>query len=115
MKSPGFITHFFGSVRTNFIARSIQSFNWSSSSTPCGSTATQFLIGLPVMSNARTWDSRSAASPSSGPRRAMSRSFQTPAVNQKADAAEHLLLLDAPLSYQGVPDAGGEDFVKGHR
>src|SRR5262249_44721594 len=70
---------FFGSVRTNFVARSIQPVNWSSSSPPSGSTATQFLIGLPVMSNARTCGSSSAASPSSGPRRAMSLSFQTPA------------------------------------
>src|SRR5262245_20766600 len=60
------------------MARSTHASNWSSSSTPSGSTATQFRISLPVMSNARTCGCRSAASPSSGPRRAMSRSFQTP-------------------------------------
>ena len=42
------------------------------------STSTQFLIGLPVMSKARTCGSRNAASPSSGPRRAIRPSFQTP-------------------------------------
>src|SRR5205823_13214226 len=61
---------FAGSVFTNFSACSIQPFNWSPSSTPSGPTATQFRIGLPVMSNARTCGSRRAASPSSGPRRA---------------------------------------------
>src|SRR5262249_35868293 len=37
------------------------------------------------------------------------------AVDQAADAADHLLLLDALLAGQGVPDAGGEGFIEGHR
>jgi len=37
------------------------------------------------------------------------------AVEEKADAAEHLLLLDALLASQGVPDAGGEGFIEGHQ
>src|SRR6185295_1671730 len=36
------------------------------------------------------------------------------AVEEAADAAEHLLLLDILLAGQGVTDAGGEGFVKGH-
>ncbi len=43
--------YFAGSFPTNFTARSIQSANWSSPSTPSGSTSTQPFIGLPVMSN----------------------------------------------------------------
>jgi four helix bundle protein len=56
------IVYFIGSFRTNFVARRIHSCNWSSSSTPSGSTATQFRIGLPVMSNARTCGSSVASS-----------------------------------------------------
>src|SRR5262249_49502526 len=52
---------FAGSVRTNLVARSIQPFNCSWSSTPFGSTSTQPFIALPVMSNSRTCGSRSAS------------------------------------------------------
>src|SRR5262249_13686325 len=69
---------FAGSVRTNLVARPIQSVNSSSASTPSGSTSTQPFIARPVMSNSLTSGSLSASSPSSGPSRTMSESFQTP-------------------------------------
>src|SRR6478672_714508 len=37
------------------------------------------------------------------------------AVEEEADAPEHLLLLDTLRPGQGVPDAGGKSFIKGHR
>src|SRR5262249_39386322 len=69
---------FAGSAPTNFTARSIQPPNWSSFSTPSGATSTQPFIDRPVMSNSLTCGSLSAPPPSSGPRRTMSESFQTP-------------------------------------
>src|SRR5262249_55402690 len=57
-----------GSVRTNLVARSIQSVNCSSPSTPSGSTSTQPFMARPVVSNSRTCGSLRASSPSSGPR-----------------------------------------------
>ena len=59
---PSQLSYLAGSVSTNLFARSIQSFNWSSSPTPSGSTNTQPVIGLPVMSNSFTFGSRSASS-----------------------------------------------------
>ena len=55
-------SHFLANVFTNFIARSIQPANCSSSSTPSGSTITQPFLGLPVMSNSLTFGSRIAPS-----------------------------------------------------
>jgi uncharacterized protein (TIGR02246 family) len=69
---------FAGSALTNFTARSIQSVNCSSSSTPSGPTSTQPFMARPVMSNSRTCGSRSASSWLSVPSRAISESFQTP-------------------------------------
>src|SRR5262249_48776226 len=69
---------FAGSAPTNFTARPIQPANWSSPSTPPGSTSTQPFIGLPVMSNPLTCGSFSASLASSGPSRPMRESFQTP-------------------------------------
>src|SRR5262245_12521066 len=37
------------------------------------------------------------------------------AVEQEADAAEHLLLLDPFSAGQGVPGSGSEGFIEGHR
>src|SRR5262245_38071621 len=45
---------------------------------PCGATSTQPVIDRPVILNSLTCGSLSASSPSSGPRRTMSESFQTP-------------------------------------
>ena len=55
--------YFAGSVTTNFTARSIQSANWTSFSTPSGSTIIQPFIARPVMSNSLTLGSNKAISP----------------------------------------------------
>src|SRR5262245_43828674 len=36
------------------------------------------------------------------------------AVEEEADAAEHLLRFDVSAAGQGVPNSGGEGFIKGH-
>ena len=49
-----------------------------------------------------------------GNERALPYADEYVAVQEEAAAAEHLLLFDALLAVQGVPDANGEEFIEGH-
>src|SRR5437660_1640302 len=90
--------HFPANSATNFPARSSQPFNWSSSSTPSGSTSTQFFIGLPVM--VELFDVRllqcllALFGTEPDDQRILPDADEQVAVQEEADAAEHLLLFD---------------------
>jgi hypothetical protein len=95
-----------------------QPFNWSSSSTPSGSTGTQFLIvPRPVILNSLTWASFSASSLCSGPSRTSSESFQAPtsmlALRRKPMPPN--IFFDLLTQGQSSADALGQGFAEGHR